>query len=222
MDEDHWQLGVWRRVPVSMHWTFLLSCAWLYLFFWSFVATAIGSIALLALFFAHEFGHVAVLRRKGISVEGIQITGIHGKTSHEWASGNDRMLVAWGGVAAQVAMLVVAVVLGYILQNIDAGSIAWTVAGPVLFVWTKLNVFLMVIALLPIGPFDGRDAWTVVATVRNSYRRRRRAAQKVNTVPGRKLSPEEQQALQESSTKATTELLARLGKGAEDRKSEDA
>ena len=220
MDENHWNLGTWRGVPVSMHWTFLLSCAWLFLITWSLVATAIASVALLALYFAHEFGHVAVLRRKRIPVESIVIAGLHGRTSHGWASGRDQMHVAWGGVAAQLVVLVLALTLQYALVSFVASPLAWTIAGPVLLVWTKLNVFLMVIALLPIGPFDGRDAWTVVARARGAMRKRR-VAKAPKPMPEPQLTEAQHRALEASSEKAAADLLAKFGRN-EDRSRKDA
>src|SRR5262245_41435596 len=155
-----------------MHWTVLIAFAWLYLFFWDLFATAIASAAFFALLVAHELGHVAVLRRRKIAVESIELFGIHGRTSHGWASATDEILIAWGGVGAQVVLFLLALAAGYALEP-WGGPIAWAVAGPILFVLTKLNIFLMVVVLLPIGPFDGHAAWAVVPWLRRKIRRRR-------------------------------------------------
>jgi Zn-dependent protease len=220
MDQNYWQLGTWRRIPVSMHWTVLIAFAWLYLFFWDLFATAIASAALFALLVAHEFGHVAVLRRRKIPVERIELFGIHGSTSHAWASATDEILIAWGGVGAQLVVLLVAVAVGYALEPL-ASPIVWLVAGPMLFVWTKLNIFLMVVALLPIGPLDGSRAWAVVPWLRKTIRRRRRAAKEAALFPERDLPPDRRCELEESSAKAAAELMEKLGKKAQGRK-EDA
>lgn len=221
MDKDSWHLGYWRGIPVEMHWTVLLSFAWMYLIFFDLVASAIGAVALFVLFVVHELGHVFVLRRRRIAVERIQLFGIHGKTSHEWASSENAMFVAWGGVAAQLVVLLVALAIGYALTRFNPPAFAWVVAGPVLLVWTKLNVFIMVIALLPIGPFDGRAAWYVIPWARGAWRKRRRAAREAKHFPEQKLSPERQRELEASSTKAAEDLLAKFGRPT-DRKNEDA
>jgi len=219
MEQNYWQLGTWRRIPVSMHWTVLIAVAWLYLFFWDLLATAIASAAFFALLVAHESGHVAVLRRRKIAVESIELFGIHGRTSHGWASATDEILIAWGGVGAQLVVLLLALAIGYVLEPL-ASPIVWLVAGPVLFVFTKLNIFLMVVALLPIGPFDGQSAWAVIPWLRRTIRRRR-ATREAAMFPERDLPPEKRRKLEESSTKAAAELLEKLGKKAHDRK-EDA
>jgi len=220
MEQNYWQLGTWRRIPVSMHWTVLIAVAWLYLFFWDLLATAIASVAFFALLVAHEFGHVAVLRKRKIPVESIELFGIHGRTSHGWASATDEILIAWGGVGAQVVVLLVAVAVGYALEPL-ASPIVGMVAGPVLFVFTKLNIFLMVVALLPIGPFDGHSAWAVIPWLRKTMRRRGRTPKETDLFPERDLPPEKRRELEESSTKAAAELMEKLGKKGQDRK-EDA
>ncbi|HSV48003.1 MAG TPA: hypothetical protein VLJ58_19585 [Ramlibacter sp.] len=216
MEQNYWRLGTWCRVPVSMHWTVLIAFAWLYLFFWDLVAAAIASVAFFALLIAHEFGHAAVLRRRNIPVEGIELNGIHGKTSHGWASASDEMFVAWGGVGAQLAVLLVALAVGYALDG-RAHSVVSLIVGPMLFVWTKLNVFLMVVALLPIGPFDGHAAWAVIPWLRKTIRKRRQAARDAKLFPEKALSPEKRRELEESSTKAAAELMEKFSKKPVDR-----
>jgi Zn-dependent protease len=211
MEHSYWQLGTWRRIPVSMHWTVLLSFAWLYLWFWDLFATAMASVAFFALLVAHECGHAAVLRRRKIPVESIELFGIHGRTSHAWVSASDAILIAWSGVAAQVLVLLAALAIGYALEPL-ASPIVWLVAGPMLFVFTKLNIFLMVVALLPIGPFDGYAAWAVIPWLRQKGRRRRRAAREAEFFPERNLPAERLRELEESSTKAAAELIEKLGR----------
>lgn len=221
MEKEYWQLGSWRRIPISMHWTVLISIAWLYLLFWNLLATAIASFAFLALLLVHEFGHVFALRRRGVAIESIQLFGIHGKTSHEWASATTEMVAAWGGVGAQMLVLCAALAIGYRINVLGSSSIVNVIADPVLFVWTKLNIFLMIIALLPIGPFDGHNAWQVISWGRNNIRKRRQVAREKKMFPEKYLTPEKRSQLEESSTKTAAELMAKFTKKTEDR-SEDA
>jgi Zn-dependent protease len=219
METNYWQLGTWRRVPVSMHWTVLIAFAWLYLFFFDLLATAIASVAFFALLVAHELGHVVVLRRRKIAVASVELFGIHGRTSHAWASATDEIRIAWGGVGAQMVVLVLALGTGYALEPVTI-PIVWTIAGPILFVLTKLNIFLMLIALLPIGPFDGHAAWAVIPRLRKAIRGQR-APNAAVQFPERDLPPDKLREFEESSTKAAAELLEKLGRKGQDRK-EDA
>lgn len=220
MEQNYWQLGTWRRIPVSMHWTVLIVFAWLYLFFWDLVATAIASAAFFSLLVAHEFGHVAVLRWRKIAVERIELNGLHGKTSHAWASEADEILVAWGGVAAQLVVLLLALAARYAFDLGTMPAVLFVV-GPILFVFTQLNIFLMIVALLPIGPFDGHNAWAAIPWLRKTLRRRRQVAREIKLFPEKGLSPEKRRELEESSTKAAADLIEKLSRKPEDRR-EDA
>jgi len=206
--ENYWQLGRWARIPVAMHWTVLIAFAWLYLLFMDLLSTLIGSAAFFALLVAHEFGHVAVLRRRKIAVESVTFYGIHGRTAHGYANTADEILIAWGGVAAQAVVLALALAGSYLLTPSLAPWV-WIVAGPVLLVFTKLNVFLMIIALLPIGPFDGQSAWRAIPWIRGALRRRRKSA---NSAKAIKLTPEQRRELEESSEKAAADLIEKLAK----------
>jgi Zn-dependent protease len=190
-----------------MHWSVLIVFAWLYLLLWDLLATVIASLAFFALLIAHEFGHVAVLRWRKIPVEEITFFGIHGRTSYGYAPPADEILIAWGGVTAQVAILILALVAGYAL-SLSPHPILSVIVGPILFVFTKLNLFLMIVALLPIGPFDGHNAWAAIPWIRAVIRRRRREAKE----KAARLSPERRRELEESSTRATAELMEKLAK----------
>ena len=217
MRQDHWPLGSWGRIPVSLHWTALLSFAWLYILFMDVLATLIGSVALLALFAAHELGHVVMLRRRKIGVTAISFFGLHGETSYnEYAAKpGDAVAVAWGGVAAQLVVMLLAVVANALIPfyAIPLSLIVW---GPVYFVFTKFNIFLIIIALLPIGPFDGHAAWQFIPRMRSALRRRKKKQpRRVPTPepePEPTLTPEEQSALDESSKQAAADLMARVSR----------
>lgn len=217
MEQNHWQLGRWAGIPVSMHWTVLIVFAWLYLFFWDLLATAIAALAFFALLVAHEFGHVAALRLKKIGVESIELNGLHGRTAHGWASAGDDILVAWGGVAAQLVVLLLALPAMYLLPLQSLPGLA-LVVGPLLFVFVKLNIFLMVVALLPLGPFDGYRAWAVIPWLRKKLRQRRQAATHLRHFPEKNLSPERRRELEVQSTQAASELMDKLSKKPRDSK----
>ena len=221
MRQDSWSLGNWGRIPVSLHWTALLTFAWLYIIFRSVIDTLIGGVALLVVFAAHEYGHVFLLRRRRIPVTSIMFFGVHGETSYNEyvAKPGDAIAVAWGGVAAQLVVLVLAIAANAFVP-FEAVPVAIVVWGPAYYVFTQFNVFLMIVALLPIGPFDGHDAWRAFSRLRRP--RRAKAAPKQRAVPvpepepEPQLTAEEQQALDESSRRTADELLARLsGKSGE-------
>ena len=81
-------------------------------------------------------------------------------------------------------------------------------------VLVKVNVFLMIIALLPIGPFDGHAAWQVIPRTRAKLKRPPKAklvsVPKPAPEPEVTLSPEKQRELDASSERAAAELMAKL------------
>ncbi len=204
--ENYWHLGRWGRIPVSMHWTVLLIFPWLFLWLNDWLAALIGSGAYFLLLLAHEFGHAAVARWRRVAVDGITLNGLHGETSHAYPrSTGDDILIAWGGVAAQVLVLLLTLLATPWIEF--SSHAVWTVAAPVIMVFTRWNLFLMVVALLPIGPMDGRRAWAVIPWLRQRFRRRGSSGGKVV-----KLDPAKRRALQQQSEKAAADILQKLGK----------
>lgn len=216
MRQDSWSLGTWKRVPVSMHWTVLLVFAWMYLVFMD-VALMLMSIPFIFLILAvHELGHVVALRRRRIGVTGVTLWGIHGETSYnEYAAKpGDVVMVAWAGVIAQLVLMLAALAAHAFVPwgSIPFGAQLDTVMYVVL---VKLNIFLMIIALLPIGPFDGHAAWQVLRRSRAKTKAKakptgRPAARPRTAHEEATLSPEQQQELDATAEKEAASLIARL------------
>ena len=215
MRQDYWPLGTWGRIPVTMHWTVLLSFAWLYLIFFDLVATLVAVPFLFLLFVTHEYGHVAMLRVRKIPVTGIALFGIHGETSYNEypAKPQDVVAVAWAGVAAQLVVMLLA------LAAVELVPFAAIPLGPIVamvifVVLVKVNAFLMIVALLPIGPFDGHAAWQVIPRMRAKLKRPPKAKPVTPRPPSPEpevtLAPEQQRELDASSERAAAELMAKL------------
>lgn len=211
MDQNYWSLGTWRRVPVSMHWTVLFAFAWLYIIFWDVGQTLIGSVAYALVLVVHELGHVAALRLKRIPVLEIRFFGVHGSVHHGYASPRDEMQIAWAGVAAQLVLLAAAFGAAALVAATTLPAIAYFVAGPVLTVLIKFNIFLMIVALLPIGPFDGQAAWQVFAMMRAKRRKKAARREELRQFPERALPADQRRDLEEKAARETAELLGKLG-----------
>jgi Zn-dependent protease len=210
MDPNYWSLGTWRRVPVSMHWTVLFAFAWLYIIFFDVGQTLIGSAAYALVLVVHELGHVAVLRTKRIAVLEIRFFGVHGSVHHAYASPREEVQVAWAGVAAQLALLAAALAARSIVAG-RLSPIGYYIAHPVFTVLIGFNVFLMIVALLPIGPFDGQAAWRVFGMMRAKRRRKAMRRDDLRQFPERALPEETRRELEEKAARETAELLGKLG-----------
>jgi Zn-dependent protease len=117
-----------------------------------------GAVAWLVVVSVHEIGHAALARRFGRGVTGISLHAFGGEC--EWIVGNHRWgreIVAWGGVLAQLALFTL--VLG-----VDAFKPLVPVLGVHAFLaLTGYNLFMALFNLAPIGNFDGRRAWPLLA-----------------------------------------------------------
>lgn len=215
MRQDYWPLGTWARVPVTMHWTVLLAFAWMYLVFFDLVLTLVAIPFVFFLLAAHEIGHVVALRRRRIGVTGVSLWGVHGETSYnEYAAKPDDVVaVAWSGVAAQVLVMLLALAAAAFIP-FDAIPFGGTLATVIHVVLVKINVFLMIVALLPIGPFDGHAAWQVIPRMRARLRKPRKARPAPVPAPPpepeAQLSEAERRELDERSEQEAADLIAKL------------
>jgi stage IV sporulation protein FB len=179
MNTEHtWNWGRWAGIPVSMHWTVLLAFPWLFLYMRDLLGALIGTLAFIGLLLAHQFGHVVLARWRRVRVESILLTFWHGQTELGYAKSPwDEVLVAWGGVLAQLIILGLAYVCEPLLLETQS-SLLLRVVVPILTVFTQWNLFLILVALLPLGPLDGPVAWRVFPLLRQKLQRRRRNAEK--------------------------------------------
>jgi Zn-dependent protease len=156
-----WQLGQWRGIPISLHWTVFIGVPW---FLWQTRSLADTAIAFLAFFFlllAHELGHAAVARWRRVEVDHIQLFFLHGYCAHETPDYElDDVLIAWGGVVAQFIVLVIALGADVLLATF--WPVAHVLTSPLLRVLIGTNVLIMVFNLIPVAPFDGAKAWRIL------------------------------------------------------------
>lgn len=117
-----------------------------------FIASYLGTIVV------HEWGHAFVAHRLGYEVDSIGITALHGwcrceAPETEW----DEVLIAWGGVAAQLA-----VALPVLLVMVALGDRSWGYFTPVIVFLGLLNVAIVIANLVPDDESDGRIAWRII------------------------------------------------------------
>jgi Zn-dependent protease len=161
----------------------------------------------------HELGHVIVLRRRRIAVTGVSLWGIHGETSYnEYAAKpGDVVAVAWGGVAAQLVLMLLGMAVTQLVP-LSAVPFGAELATVMFVVLVKLNIFLMIIALLPIGPFDGHAAWQVIRRTRAKVKAKAPPKPKPArpNQPAVQLSDAQQEELDAAAEKEAADLIKRL------------
>jgi len=208
-----WRLGQWRGVPISLHWTVLIGIPWFYYETRSLAGTAIAFVAFSFLILIHELGHAAVAHWRRVEVLNIRLFFIHGTcTTEEPYDELDDVLIAWGGVAAQLVVLVIAFGVDLLLSTFS--PLTQWIAAPLLRVFIGTNLFIMIVNLIPVAPFDGFKAWRILPILRewwqetswaSSLRRRSAAREKART-----------QKLEAKSERIAAEIIDKLKKGKSD------
>jgi Zn-dependent protease len=152
-------------------------------------------VSFVVLVLVHEIGHAVFVQRLGHRALSVDVTGFGGLCHWDprGATALHAYVIAWGGVVAQTGLLVVA--LGY----------TW-IAGPpnseaeaqIVSAFTRTNLWLIAVNLLPIAPLDGASAWKLFGELRRqrltlwrllqTWAARRKAARQPNG-PGPKARP---------------------------------
>ena len=119
---------------------------------------AISIASYLAVIVIHEAGHAWVSRRLGYHVDAIRVGFFHGLCEGEAPDTElDHVLIAWGGVAAQLAVAIPIVILAKLAGDPDFGY-----AGPVVGILGQLNIVIALINLAPAPGLDGHTAWRAI------------------------------------------------------------
>jgi len=148
--------------PIRLHWTLPLGAFVLGRFaflpaFW---------LGFLGLILIHELGHALLVVRYRLGLTEIAVHGMGGYCRHQ-RSGSpfQEAVVAWGGVAAQAILLLVA--YAWLLLF---GPPRSSHSALLLHVFTSTNLLVICINLLPIEPLDGKKAWRLVGILRDRWR----------------------------------------------------
>jgi Zn-dependent protease len=170
-----------RGIPIRAHWTLPLG-----LLFFSGGRLAPGLwIGIVAIIVLHELGHAFVVNRVGLANLGIDLTGFGGQC--RWAgspSPTQRAWVAWGGVLAQLPLLLVSWLLITLLGVPESAFVADLAEA-----FVRVNGILIVINLIPFPPLDGAEAWPLLGHLRRDWQRKREWKKRLVKRP-----PEEREA----------------------------
>ena len=161
MNKQYFALGKWKRVPVSVHWTIFLWLPWYYIQQKNLLGIFPSFVAFVALLTAHEFGHAIVAKSRRVKVYAIKLFLMHGQCEHEEPYyEKDDVFIAWGGVLAQLAILLVALACERVIVFLP--PLAYDIIQPIFFTFINVNVAIIVFNLIPVPPLDGAKAWRVI------------------------------------------------------------
>ena len=164
-----------RGIPVRVHWT--APAVALVLGGFQFVPGFwLGYFAVILL---HELGHAVLIRRYQLAVTGVEIHGLGGMCFSEGArSALQRSAIAWGGVLAQAALLVVALMVWTLVPLPPSKFL-----GDLMEALTRYNAMVAGLNLIPFPPLDGAEAWKFFRLWREQRIRRS------TKTPARSLAP---------------------------------
>lgn len=143
-----------RGAPVRIHWTTLLGA----LMFTRLSLNPGKWAAYFLLVVAHELGHAALVWRSGYQVTAIDVNALGGLCRWQGnPTSKEVAVIAWGGVLAQAAILLAAVMVLVFV----GGPLPWFLDGFVdVLIW--VNAWMIMINLMPIAPLDGAEAWQLI------------------------------------------------------------
>ncbi len=169
MEPGTWKLHTWKNIPIYVHWTILLWLPWYWLHNSSLFWAAATFLAYALLLLAHEAGHAIAARSRRLGVYAIRLYMMHGLCQFQAPyREKDHILIAWGGVIAQMCVLVVAVAAQFAVELFLPGK--EYLLAPLFYVFIKANIVIAVFNLIPVEPLDGHIAWRGVAPLWNKLR----------------------------------------------------
>jgi Zn-dependent protease len=175
MKNGQWLAWRWNQVPVFFHWSVLLWVPWYSLQVQRPVAVALATLATLVILVAHEIGHALVARLTNTPVYAIRVHFLQGQCEHAQPRRElEDACIAWGGVLAQLALLLATLLLRPLIQAASPQVHDFLV--PAFNTLVYANLLWMAFNLLPIASFDGQRAWRLIPLLRGTSRSEPRGA----------------------------------------------
>jgi Zn-dependent protease len=131
-----------RAGPLRLHWSLLLGAA----LFCALQPRPLLLLGYAAVLLAHVLGHALAVARTPLRLEGVLLHALGGELLGTGeVSPLRRSLIAFGGVAAQLVLLALALLVALPPDLHDA--------------FTRRNGVMLLLNLVPVKPLDGALAW---------------------------------------------------------------
>ena len=213
-DSGFWTPGRLGGVPIRLHWSLPVGA----LVFGRFDWVPGFWLGFFVLILVHELGHAFLVKRRGLSIREVRIHGMGGVCMHEAGTRYDHAIIAWGGVLAQLLVLLVPAYLVWRFVALPPSPFLAELFSALIYT----NLLLAAFNLLPVGGLDGATAWQLprlwrarrTGTRRESTRRvstRRVSSDPPRTAPHgkREAAPVSQPPLSRRDAEATAKEIAR-------------
>jgi Zn-dependent protease len=177
MKSGYLRIGRFRGAPIRLHWSIPLGI----LLFTGFRFAPGAWLAFVVLILVHELGHALTVAISRLRVVAVDVLGIGGLCRYDgYPTPRQRVLIAWGGVLAQAALGLLTLIALVVFGRPEQPFVA-----DVAHVFTQVNLWLILVNLLPVPPLDGVEAWGVVHLVTAARARRRMDAADARAIRAR-------------------------------------
>lgn len=144
-----------RLGPLRLHWSLLPGAA----LFCALQPRPLLLLGYAAVLLAHVLGHALAVAGTGLRVDGVMLHALGGELLGEGeVSPVRRSLIALCGVAAQAALLALALLV--------------PMPGDLQEAFTRRNGVMLLMSLIPVKPLDGALAWKLPRRLRSARRLR--------------------------------------------------
>ncbi|MHB8874667.1 MAG: hypothetical protein ACYC8T_13340 [Myxococcaceae bacterium] len=156
-------LGRIAGVAVRMHWTAPLGL----FVFTGFRFDPVAWLCFLGVVLVHELGHALVVKACRATPVAIELTGFGGLCYWRGeVSPVGRAAIAWGGVWAQLVLLLAAEAHLWLGPPLDDSGLR------IISALTAGNAWMIAMNLLPLAPLDGAEAWRLPVLLGRGLRAR--------------------------------------------------
>jgi Zn-dependent protease len=129
---------------------------------------AVTVLSFFGVIILHEWGHAVVAHHYGYPIEAIWLAAVHGRCEYEAPETEwERSLIAWGGVAVQLAVAVPIIVFDSLWHR------SLGIFGPVVLILGYYSCIVVIFNLLPSKGLDGPLAWRIIPLLRKRLQARR-------------------------------------------------
>lgn len=168
MERGYWAIGKIGQIPFFCHWTLLLWLPWCWWRGDTVGETLLSFPAFILLMAVHEYGHAFAAKYKRVRVDAIKLYLFHGMCEHEQPYyETSHVFIAWAGVLAQLALLLLALALQTLLFRF--APLSYFMLAPLFSVLITINCVIAAINLIPVAPLDGHIAWRIIPLFRQYY-----------------------------------------------------
>jgi Zn-dependent protease len=160
LHQGYLRLGRLSGIDLRVHWSFPVGA----LIFTRARFEPVLWLSFVAIIVVHELGHAAAVKASGFTVCGIDVTGLGGHCRFRGRGSDlETAWIAWGGVLAQMLLLLVVLIVRAIwgAPQSRAGLLASEA-------FVGVNLWIAALNLVPMRPLDGADAWRLFGELERS------------------------------------------------------